>query len=576
MTNIKNENDALNTNAQETITLEELASDNNMAAVTTSGVQKQESTAAPLPNGTPLPKFASTLNNNKLKEVDVGSIISTEKKNEEENVPEELRGLTKHQRKAIDNIDNAIDRLAKESAEIAAKGKAIRDEKAAMEELDGDDESDVNAKEAVITPADSTNIDNNQNHQPSNVSVYSDKFDDEDDEDDKPENKKNIATYEDDINLGLDDDDFDLLEEEEKSQEDDREEKIQEVRETIRQNMKEKFKPIHNAIDFSKFTISKKPISISKVITDLNERPIEGAIGVIYAQKRAVKMSALSAVELETLRPPQDENVNRYDYITNRLKLIYSHLIDDNKPNTFELWAKSTYRDTIDDYFFTLYKATFGKSNIITYTCDDNNCNNVFMLEEPIEDMIKFKDEATKQEYYRILRTGNVNTESTEYDTQLFQISDDYAVTLKKPSLYSSYVEPSLLDTEFLAKHEDFMLLMSYIDDIYLINREDNTLNKIDTKPIPGQPTKSIKRKIRSYHKILNSLNSDQIQALSFATDKIDDLEIDPVTDEVVHPIVYQYPSEKCGKCGRVIEASEEAPDRMLFMRHRLGLMLKM
>jgi hypothetical protein len=120
------------------------------------------------------------------------------------------------------------------------------------------------------------------------------------------------------------------------------------------------------------------------------------------------------------------------------------------------------------------------------------------------------------------------------------------------------------------------MLLISYIDSVYVIDREHNSLNKIDTKPVAGNPALSAKRKIKSYHKILASLNSDQIQALSYKTDMIDDIEVDPETDEPILPIVYQYPEDKCEKCGKVIEAYPESPDRMLFMRHRLGLMLKM
>ena len=44
----------------------------------------------------------------------------------------------------------------------------------------------------------------------------------------------------------------------------------------------------------------------------------------------------------------------------------------------------------------------------------------------------------------------------------------------------------------------------------------------------------------------------------------------------VITDTKYIYPEEVCPKCGKVIPEEEQSPDRMLFMRHQLGLMNKM
>ena len=126
-----------------------------------------------------------------------------------------------------------------------------------------------------------------------------------------------------------------------------------------------------------------------------------------------------------------------------------------------------------------------------------------------------------------------------------------------------------------MKKYEDLLLLISYIDDIYIIDRENSELIKVDTKPDPRRPDVTVKRKIKSYATIIRSLTSDQLQSLSLATDKYDAAEVDD-DGNVITDIKYVYPEEICPKCGKVIPEEEQSPDRMLFMRHQLGLMNKM
>lgn len=346
--------------------------------------------------------------------------------------------------------------------------------------------------------------------------------------------------------------------------------KTEEIMNSLREEVNKNFKPIHNAINLDNFKIGNKKVSASKVINEINHTAIECADGVLYEEGKCVRMSALSALEIEKLDPNRRSNSNRNQIMIDRIRMIYDHIIDDEKPNSFILWTKQTGISSINDYFFTLYNATFGRSNIVTYTC--NKCDNVFMQTKNINDMIKFRNDDVKNKYYEILHTGIRKLDDPKIE--LFQISDNYVAALRKPTLYEIFMEPSYINKEFSDKYEDLLLLISYISDIYQIDRVNGELLKIDTKPMATDKTLTTKRKIKIYSTILKTLTSDQITALSLKTNDFDD----GVTDDdgnTIPNISYQYPSTECPKCGNKIDAIDERPDSMVFTRHQLGLLSK-
>lgn len=352
--------------------------------------------------------------------------------------------------------------------------------------------------------------------------------------------------------------------------------KTEAIKNTIRNEMINKFKPIHNKLDLSGFSISKKPINASKVINEIKSKAIECADGVLLSEKRAIRMSAWKPMEIQSIDPQRvrggSSNYNKY--IENKLKLIYEHIIDANKPKSFEAWAMITPNTVMDDYMFTSYKATFGTANIVTFTCPDDKCNNVFMENVPVHSMLKFRDDTIKEEYMNILKLGNTDSTTSEYKVDLYQASDEYVIGLKVPSLYNTYIEPTLVDNAFSTKYEDLILLLSYIDSIYILDRENRQLIPIDTKPVANDKVLSYKRRIKTYATILKSLTSDQLQALSVETDKYDAGKLDD-DGELIRDITYVYPERRCPKCGKKIDEVEVNPDSILFTRHQLGLMKK-
>ena len=523
----------------------------------------------------------------------------------------------------IKNIDPTIERLRQESLATIEEGKIQR----AEESLDDDIDNDINI-DSDASPKKFKLVDDEQPQQNSYIAKAMERFNDEKEHDlnnirmDEPnpnderiaqivqeesdvyssddinnsrgnnrESGSNVDNYSDNnsineivINKDIDDD-LGLLDDEEESEFDKEEtaeaeeqrkvleaeqkEKTEKIYDTIRKEMSEKFKPVTNTIDLSKFRISKKTVSGSRVLKEINDSAIECADGVLYEEKRCVRMSALSALEIEKLDPSRARNGNENQIMIDRMRLIYDHIIDESKPSSFNEWAKTVSMSSINDYFFTLYKATFGKANIITYTCD---CDNVFLQTKPINDMIKFRNDEVKDKYFDILHNGT--RESKPLTTELFQISDDYVAELRKPSLYDLFIEQSYIPKDFSDKYSDLILLLSYIENIYMINRSTGELLKIDTKPDFTNKTLTAKRRIKIFASIIKNLNSDQLTNLSVKTNDFDEGELDEDGNRIVN-ISYQTPETVCPKCGKKIEAQPDRPDSMVFTRHQLGLLSK-
>lgn len=493
-------------------------------------------------------------------------------------------------------LDKTIDRLADESAALIEKGNAERIEQA-IDNADGDidDDDEVNTvhsttlkvakfddspilkeESTVKVPAAASGTKEATISMVKDTSVYDEPAAaaEEDDEDD------NLFDIDDEDMKFLEDEDEEETKETEEESEEQKElekEKREKIKETIRREINQNFSPVSNKLDLNGFTIAKKPINAAQVVNDIKTKAIECADGVLFSEKRAVRMSSYSAMEIQSLdtRRVTEGIVTYNSYIDNKLRLIYKHIIDANKPKSFEAWAMMTPNSLVDDYMFTAYKATFGTSNIVTYNCSNDECNNVFMENIPVHSMIKFKTDEIKAEYMNILNHGVTDSSKTDYKVTLYQASDEYVFGLKVPSIYNTYIEPTLVDQKFSKKYEDLILLLTYIDSIYKIDLTSKQLIPIDTKPVKTDNTLTYKRRIKTFATILRSLTSDQIQALSVETDKYDNGTLDEETEKLIRDVSYVFPERVCPKCGKKIDEVEVNPDNMLFIRHQLGLMKK-
>ena len=246
--------------------------------------------------------------------------------------------------------------------------------------------------------------------------------------------------------------------------------------------------------------------------------------------------------------------------------ILYDHIVDPNKPD-FESWLKITRFSDVDHIYFGEYIATFTGSNFIHYTCDNKKCKKkVFIKDVEFKDMVKYKNEAIEKKYKKMLSKDSTSA-ITEYPVELVQISDNYVVGVRSPSIWNVIIETASLSDDFIDKYGDLIDTITYIDEIYTINYKTDELNPVDTKPDRNDQTKTAARKIRVFNDILKTLTSDQFYSLREAINNLDD-EADDIT--------YQVPSAICPCCATEILAKEMNPDEMLFTRHQLGAFASM
>lgn len=327
----------------------------------------------------------------------------------------------------------------------------------------------------------------------------------------------------------------------------------------IRKVVSEKIVPFENNVDLSTFTISKKTINSTRALA-MNPISESTADWVLYGAKKPITMRALNGSDIQKMDTSSNSKntLNAYKEI---YKILYDHIVDDNKPN-FEDWLKVTKFSDDSDLFFAAYMATFNKNHSIPYTCTDETCEEVFMADLSFKDLVKFDTEDVASEVEKIRNMDITSANTDEYPVELHQISDEYVVALRNPSLYHVLFEPRVLDSELVEKYIDLIGLMSYIDAIYVMDKSSNELIEINTYPDRNNASKTAIHRYREFYKILSTLTSDQQAVLEKKIAKI---------DETNSKIKYILPEVTCPKCGSVIEETEISPLTMLFMRHRVA-----
>ena len=322
---------------------------------------------------------------------------------------------------------------------------------------------------------------------------------------------------------------------------------------------------IKKSFDLSTFTISKKPISASKLMKVATQMDRNIADWVMFHAKRPVALTGLSGPEILKLNP-QNSGRNRLNTFREMYKVIYDHIEDANKPD-FEAWLKVTRFVDLTHIYFGLYKATFNGSNYLNYACP--KCNKVFIKDVKFDDMVEYDSDETKKEVAALLKLDTTSPKADgEYEATLVQVSDRYVFALRTPSIWKVIIETASLSDQFIEKYQDSIDVISYIDEVYLIDEVNMSLIPVDTKPDPDSMSKTAARRIRAYSDIISSLNSEDYYNLRA---KISTIDIDTTK------LTYLIPEAECPDCHTTVEANKDTtPDQMLFTRHQLAAIVSM
>ncbi len=325
--------------------------------------------------------------------------------------------------------------------------------------------------------------------------------------------------------------------------------------EALRRAISEKIAPVSKRFDISTFSIQNKPVT-AKSIMDSKEYTV--ADWALLSAKAHIAMREFSGKELSVLG--DDGGLNRFSVMKNRYKLFYDHLSGDNKPESFESWLKSMSFLDNDHLYGAVFIANFAGANYIPYDC--GKCKKTFLSENiPTENMYRFKTNEDAANFNAI-RDGKVNEMHDLYVSEVIPVNEKVAIAFREPSIYSIIFETSLLDEQFADKYKEVISVISYIDNIMIIDAENKTISPLYYKRYPENKVKDIKSRIIEFAKILSTLSPDEYSIVLAYLNSINSLN---------DSIVYQLPEVTCPHCGNVIKAQDTSAESLVFMRHQLA-----
>ena len=357
------------------------------------------------------------------------------------------------------------------------------------------------------------------------------------------------------------DDEYDIDDTAEKSEE----ETIKELKSELETKL-----VIKSKFDLSKFAIANKSITSEKanmIIANKTVAVPNVADWMMYGAEKAISVSGLSGPEILKLNPANSTR-NRLNTFKDIYRIIYDHIIDKSKPN-YETWLKTTRFSDLAHIYFALYKATFANSNFITYECPNSKCKKMFIKEVNFDDMVSYASDEVKHNV-EIFCKKDTNAPAKDFgESELFQISDNYAVALRHPSIWNVTIEVAALSDKFLEKYADMIDLISYIDNIYFIDSDHQMLVPINTKPVTNDLAKTSARRIATYiDNIINKFTSDEFFNLRGKVNEF---------DENNNAVTYKIPGATCPDCAeQIAETANIAPENLLFTRHQLAAIQSM
>lgn len=338
-----------------------------------------------------------------------------------------------------------------------------------------------------------------------------------------------------------------------------------ETDEQLRNRFKQSFDSVKitkNPIDLSSFTIRHNAVSSSKVLNTINKRDnYKRADWVLFHSGRSMTFEEGRGQELDALRKTIG-NSNGINNIKAVLQYIYNHVVDANKPS-FEEWCKLIRTEDIESLYFGHYIACYSDANMVMRECskDNDGCGKSSLIETNIRDMVKFKDAETERKFNAIF-SKDTTTESTAFESQLLQISDDFVISYNHPTLYSTFIQYSTLDPKITEKYSDILDTMAYIDGFFTIDRASKQLIPLAINEYPNNFSKTVAAKIKVYTAILKTLSNDQYNAL---TAKLNTVFQAP-------KVTYIYPEVTCPECGATIpEQPIDSVLGLLFTRAQLA-----
>lgn len=311
-----------------------------------------------------------------------------------------------------------------------------------------------------------------------------------------------------------------------------------------------------NKFDPTKLKISKKPTSVS-IALNYHTTTKSTADFPLYYTQHCSKFKECTGTELQTLQTKIDAS-NEITSVIEAVKFNYDHIVDPNKPATFEAWAKMVRTEDVESMYFGVYKATYFSSNLIPITC--THCNTSNLVKVPVNDMVKPLNDDIKAEMDKLFQQDTTSP-YPKVESELIQVSDRLFAAIKPPSIYDAFVQFSSISPENQRKYQLILNLISCIDSFYFLT-DEGELSPIIVKSDPTNIRKTVTRKVRDYGSLIKGLTADQYA--TFIT-KINGLMEDPKVSFII-------PEVECPKCHKKIPSQPiNSMLQILFTRAQLA-----
>ena len=373
--------------------------------------------------------------------------------------------------------------------------------------------------------------------------------DEEEEETPKKEEKKEPVE-------SIDDDDD---EEEDDSADDKSEETLKHLKELITDRLQPTFKKV----DIGKFQIRTKKSSTSNIRSITDGQQLKVVKWVLPNQKQCVFMKQFTGLELQTL----SENIQEGSMTSMNIayRSIYDHIVS-NKPAKFTDWLAVTPDSDIDHYMFCVFIASYKGTNFLPMDCPNDKCPDPTFLTDdiPIMDMVKFKNDEAKNKFMDIYKSEIVySNKAGYYTTAITPVSKQIAIGFKESTL-KDVIDIDGLDERFKSRYRTTVALIPFIDAIYQIDYDTNSLVQIAIKDTDN-PVKTLRSKVRTYAKLIDTLTSDEFGVINAIIQDISNRE---------DMLSYIVPEVECPACGRKIDEVATSATQLVFTRYQLGALV--
>lgn len=328
--------------------------------------------------------------------------------------------------------------------------------------------------------------------------------------------------------------------------------------EILKKMVTERLKPVSKKLDLSGFTVASKGTNTNV----FKAKEVVASKWVLPFSGTTVLMKELLGADLEKLRMVMQANDAR-----STLQIIYDNIVSP-KPS-FDKWLNSVAGMDYEHLFMAVYVASFNGSNYMPIDCTNTACKEKSYITEdiPFKELVSYKDDAAKAKFMKLYKEEPVESQGLKA-AEIIAISNDYAIGLCIPTLYSTMIEPGYFAEDFIRKHASVISMLPYIDKMYIIDQTNKQLIPIEYKDYPLDPGKTAKAKAVKYGKVFATLTSDEITTLRACIRSIGEAE---------DIISYKQPSTKCPHCGHQNPEVENVnPSSLVFLRNQLGLLTNM